>query len=280
MTQTQIHSRWLSCGLVAALVLCSGAARADDGDDEEDLTGFRIGIKGALTLAGQTAPDSPPSETAAFVDSSPGVGFGGGLYGELRATKLLGVELDLLFVSNRLYYVASANDLDFEQYVSFEQLRIPLLAKLYHALSANFDLNVALGPELIVGLGGRAENTLTGNGTTLSDAQIESQLDYFQQAESALGAAVAVEIGCSIYTLRYQIPIALRFAYNVLGSTAYDERVTVDEATRIANLGAIESFQVGLVVGFGFLIPPRDPPPPPVEQRPAPDDPFAPFSRR
>ena len=66
---------------------------------------------------------------------------------------------------------------------------------------------------------------MIANDTTLSDANVQQSLDYILRAEAANGVAVMGEIGCSIYTLRFQIPIAFRFAYNVLGATAYAERV-------------------------------------------------------
>ncbi len=266
----------LSRALFVLALLCASTrapARAD--------IDLRIGVKGALDLGGQLSASSPPTMTAPWLDSSMGLGGGAGLYGELHASKLLGVELDLLIESNRLFFKASQNDVDFKQRASFGQLRAPLLAKLFLQTSDSFELNAGLGPELIVGLGSSARNTVTDNRTTLADATAQIALDYFNRAKAGLGAAVALELGCSFYTLRFQIPIALRFAFNVLGKGAYDDRVKQDMMLHTGTLDAVESYQLALVVGFGFLIPPREPPPAPATPSgPAPDNPFAPFSGR
>jgi hypothetical protein len=267
----------LHCSLAALALLCAAAPTPARASDLE----LRIGLKGALTLADQLSASAPPTPTAPFLHASMGVGYGGGLYGELHASKLLGVELDLLLQSNRVYFDATANDVDFSQRARFGQFRVPLLGKLFLHPSDDFELNVGLGPELIAGLGSSARTEVDANRTTLSNANVQRSLDYFYRAKAGLGAAVALELGCSIYTLRFQIPIALRFAYNVLGKSAYDERVKQDMKLRTATLDAVESYQIALVIGFGFLIPPREPPPAPAAPTgPKPDDPFAPLSGR
>lgn len=244
----------------------------------EDDISVRIGAKGKLTLSGQIAADAPPSETAPWYDSSPGFGGGGGLYGELHVGDLLGAELDLLFESNRVFFSSAESDVTFDQQASFEQFRLPLLVKLFLHPSDDFELSVGLGPELAVDMGSNAYFDLTRNDTPLSDANVEYVLGRLNSTDTALGLSAALEIGCAFYTQHFHIPIAFRFAYNVLGKSAYADRVTM-AGREGARLDAIESYQLGLVLGFGFLVPPREPPPPePKRRAPAPDDPFAPFS--
>ena len=86
----------LSACLVAALWLQPHSARAD--------IDLRIGAKGLFVLSGLTDADGSETMDPPFFDASLGAGFGGGLYGELHASKLLGVELDLLLESNRLFF--------------------------------------------------------------------------------------------------------------------------------------------------------------------------------
>jgi hypothetical protein len=239
---------------------------------------LRIGAKGMFTLSGLSEADSPPALDAPFFDSNLGAGFGGGLYGELHASKLLGVELDLLFQSNRLFFEGVSNGVEISQRATFGQFRIPLLAKLFLQTSDSFEFNFGLGPEAIIGLDDSSKTKLVRNDTTLSDRNVQNAFDYFYRADAQNGIAVAGEIGCSIYTLRFQIPIAFRFAYNVLGKTAYTDRVKLDEALQTSTFSAIETYQIAVVIGFGFLIPPREPPPEPVKQGPRTDDPFSPFN--
>jgi hypothetical protein len=263
------------CFLLAAC-LCAlflqhpRAARAD--------IDLRIGAKGMFTLSGLNDADSPPAIDAPFFDASLGAGFGGGLYGELHATKLLGVELDLLFESNRLFFQGNANGIAISQRATFGQFRVPLLAKLFLQAGDSFEFNVGLGPEAILGMGDSAKTRLIVNETTLSDGNVQQAFDYFFRADAQNGVAVMGEIGCSFYTLRFQIPIAFRFAYNVLGKTAYADRVKLDEALQTQTFSAIETYQMAIVIGFGFLIPPREPPPEPVKSGPKTDDPFSPFT--
>jgi hypothetical protein len=265
----------LRCSLLTALagvLLCSApsSARAD--------IDLRIGAKGMFTLSGLSAPDMPPTPDAPWAGASLSAGFGGGLYGELHASKLLGVELDLLLESNRLFFHGSANDVEFDQRATFGQFRVPLLAKLFLQAGDSFEFNLGLGPELILGMGDSSKTTVTRNQTTLSAGNVQTAFDYFYRADSATGVAVAGEIGCSFYTLRFQIPIAFRFAYNVLGKTAYADRVKIDEMLHTATFSAVETYQMVVLIGFGFLIPPREPPPEPVKRGPATDDPFSPFT--
>ncbi len=259
----------------ALLVMClmRGTAHAFDVD-------LRVGAKGAFTLSGLTGADMPTTPTSPWLQSRLGAGGGGGLYGELHLSKLLGVELDLLFESNRLFFSGSANKVSFRQEATFEQLRVPLLAKLFLQTSDSFELTAGIGPELALGMGAGAHTDLTANGTTLADDNVLRALRYFYRADEALGVAATLELGCAFYTLRYHIPIALRFAYNVLGKSAYTDRVKLDPALNTSTLQTIESYQISLVIGFGFLIPTRDPPPAPITRGPVPDDPFAPFSGR
>jgi hypothetical protein len=262
-----------SCfALAAAAAAWLGAAPASAFDLD-----LRIGAKGIFSLANISDADEPPVPQAPWADGRIGAGGGGGLYGELHLSKLTGVELDLLFESNRLFFRGAQNMVAFDQRVSFEQMRVPLLGKLFAHVSDDVELSAALGPQLILGLGAHPETTLSRNGTTLSPQNLQRAFDYFYQAEAGSSVALAGELGLSIYTQRFQIPIALRFAYNVLGKTAYADRVKQDPMLGTATWSALETYQLGIVVGFGFLIPPRQPPPEPSKPaRPA-DDPFSPF---
>jgi hypothetical protein len=270
---TVLFLRHFLCGArLAALVACLVGAvtrpvRAFDPD-------LRLGVKGFVTLSGLPETEAPSMRGAPFSNVSAGAGFGAGLFGELHVSRLVGLELGALIQSNRLYFVGSQRDVDFEQRASFEQLRVPLLGKLLWHLGQVGELSFGLGPELIVGLGAHATSELTAVRGALSAANARASLNYLYQADSSLGLGLAFEIGASFYTLRFQIPVALRFAYNVLGPTAYTDRVVVDSTSQRTTFQAAEGFQFALCFGFALLIPPRKPPPPPADPVPSPDDPF------
>ncbi len=262
-----------SCfALTAAVAAWLGAAPASAFDLD-----LRLGAKGIFSLANISDADGPPSPQAPWANGRIGAGGGGGLYGELHVSKLVGIEADLLFESNRLFFRGAQNMVRFDQRASFEQLRVPLLAKLFAHLSDDVELSAALGPQFILGLGAHPETTLTSNGTTLSQQNLQRAFEYFYQAEAGGSVALAGELGVSFYTQRFQIPIALRFAYNILGKTAYADRVKQDPMLRTATFSALETYQFGIVVGFGFLVPPRQPRPEPDQPQRRADDPFSPF---
>jgi hypothetical protein len=233
---------------------------------------LRLGAKALLNLSGDIETGAPPAPYALWYNGAPGVGFGGGLYAELEFERIVSLELDLLFESNRIYFQgtvplpAAENAYALvDQHVTFGQLRIPLLAKLTPRLSKHVEFTFGVGPELILGLGRSASTSYVANGTTYG-------------AASVFGAAVALDLGFAFYTKRYHIPISLRFAYNVLSSSSYSDRVYASEFAKTYIVDAVESWQLGLVIGFGFLIPPEADPPPPPPPPPPPksdvDDPF------
>lgn len=234
---------------------------------------LRLGAKAAITLSGMIAVEPQPElSLAPWFDSNAGVGFGGGLYLDMHFTKLIALELDVLFEGNRIFFEASEQGtaggqmrvVYLEQALVYEQLRIPLLFKLVAHLSQHVEFTGALGPEVLIGVGATPHSALYG---------VDRPIAIYN-AQTAHGFALTAAFGFGFLTKYLHIPIELRFGYNLLGPYSYEDRVTrMSEAFVVK---AIENFQFAALVGFGFRIPPEQPPkkPKPVKPVVEVDDPF------
>jgi hypothetical protein len=226
---------------------------------------LRLGLKGVLTLNGMIGVEPTDIPLSPWHDSSMGVGFGGGLYADVHFNKLLGMELDVLVEGNRLFFESQSGDVTLEQAVVYEQLRLPLLFKLIARLGKNAEFTGAFGPELLFGLGATPHSALYPPEAFTS----------FYGADEQFGLALSAAFGVGILTKYLHIPIELRFGYNMLGAYSYSDRVH-SYGEQIHVLQAVENFQFALMVGFGFRIPPEEPPKPPKPKvvEPEVDDPF------
>jgi hypothetical protein len=229
---------------------------------------LRLGLKGGLTLSGMIGVEPADVDLAPWHDSAIGAGFGGGLYSELHFNRLIALELDVLVEGNRMFYdtySADASASYLEQAVVYEQLRLPLLFKLTAHLGKHVEFTGALGPEFLIGLGATPHSALYPPARTS---------DYYG-ADEQFGLALSTAFGLGITTKYLHIPIELRFGYNMLGAYSYRDRVQ-RIGDQIFVLQAVENFQFGIMVGFGFRIPPEEPPKPPkpVVKPPEIDDPF------
>lgn len=247
------------CPLLAFVGLCWCASTAQALE-------LRLGLKGGLTLSGMLGVDpivDPP--LAPWHDSKIGAGGGGGLYTELHFNRLLALELDVLIEGNRLFYDIYADGSHLEQAVVYEQLRLPLFFKLTAHLGKHVEFFGALGPEVLFGLGA----------TPHSRIEPLQRLDLLYGADEQFGLAMSAAFGFAFTTKYLHIPLEARFGYNMLGAYSYRDRVrTFGE--QIYVLQAVENFQIGIMVGFGFRIPPEEPPkkPKPVVKPVEIDDPF------
>ena len=247
--------------LFIALGLCLATGRAHALE-------LRLGLKGGLTLSGMIGVEAadPSIDLPPWHDSSIGAGGGGGLYSELHFNRLLALELDVLIESNRLYFESYGSDGSYlEQAVIYEQLRLPLLFKLTGHPGKHVELTGALGPEFMFGLGA----------TPYSAIYPPRAQDMYYGANEQFGLAMAVAFGIGFTTKYLHIPLEVRFAYNMLGAYSYRDRVEAF-SDQIYVLQAVENFQIAVMIGFGFRIPPEEPPkkPKPVVKPVEIDDPF------
>jgi hypothetical protein len=205
---------------------------------------------------------------APWHDSAVGAGFGGGVYSELHFNRLLALELDALIEGNRLFYEAystSAAASYLDQAVVYEQLRLPLLFKLVAHLGKHVEFTAGIGPEFLFGLGATPHSALYP----------PQRSSTYYGADEQFGLAMSAALGLGFTTKYLHIPLELRFGYNALGPYSYRDRVH-QYGDDIFVVEAVENFQFSVMVGFGFRIPPEEPPKPPkpVVKAPEIDDPF------
>jgi hypothetical protein len=225
----------------------------------------RLGVKGVLTLSGMVGVEPAGFELPPWHDEALGVGFGGGIYADLHFNRLLGLELDVLFEGNRLFFETYSGNEVLEQAVVYEQLRVPLMFKLIAHLSEHVEFTGALGPELLFGVGATPHSALYP----------PRDFNAYYGADEQFGFALSAAFGFGFTTDHLHIPIEFRFGYNMLGSYSYDDRVR-RFGEQIVVVQAIENFQFGFMVGFGFRIPPykKPKPPKPIVKPVEIDDPF------
>ena len=249
------------CAFLIALGLSSSASSAFALE-------LRLGLKGGLTVSGMISVDPVQADLAPWQDSSVGAGFGGGLYTELHFNRLIALELDALIEGNRLFFESYSENVAasyLEQAVVYEQLRLPLLFKLVAHLGKHVEFTGALGPEFLFGLGATPHSALYPPQRTA----------IYYGANEQFGLAMSAAFGLGFTTKYLHIPLELRFGYNMLGAYSYRDRVH-EYGPQIAVLEAVENFQFAVMIGFGFRIPPYEPPKPPkpVIKAPEIDDPF------
>jgi hypothetical protein len=250
---------WCPLLIAVGLSLSASAASALE---------LRLGLKGGLTVSGMISVDPSELDLAPWHDSAVGAGGGGGLYAELHFNRLIALELDALIEGNRLFfeaYSANAAATYLEQAIVYEQLRLPLLFKLVAHLGKHVEFTGALGPEFLFGLGATPHSALYP----------PQRASVYYGADEQFGLAMSAAFGLGFTTKYLHIPLELRFGYNMLGAYSYRDRVH-EYGNQIFVVEAVENFQFAVMIGFGFRIPPYEPPKPPKPEvkQPEIDDPF------
>jgi hypothetical protein len=249
------------CAFLIALGLWSSASSASALE-------LRLGLKGGLTVSGMIGVDPSAIELSPWHGGSVGAGFGGGLYTELHFNRLIALELDALVEGNRLFfesYSANVAASYLEQAVVYEQLRLPLYFKLTAHPGKHVEIMGGIGPEFLFGLGATPHSALYP----------PQRASIYYGANEQFGIAMSALFGLGFTTKYLHIPLELRFGYNMLGAYSYRDRVR-QYGSQIYVLEAVENFQFAVMIGFGFRIPPYEPPKPPkpVIKAPEIDDPF------
>jgi hypothetical protein len=224
-------------GLLSVLCVLGSSAHAHAFYD------LRVGAKGSVNGVAWAAPDnSPPGSAALWGDNQFLMGGGGGLFGDLRLFKLLGLELDLLFESNKLTFNYSVGALSYDYDTKFLQFRAPILAKLCLPLGP-LEMTFGFGPEFVKGMNADV---------TVSDAVAQP----FYAAEPGSDTFLNFDWALNVRLGKLFIPIGLRFRLNVTQPSEYADRVTVEPTAAGLPKGtvdAIESYSFGLNLGLGWV---------------------------
>jgi len=226
-------------GLLTVLCLLGSAAHA-----HANFYDLRVGAKGGVNGVAWGAPDNAPLGSAAhWGDNQFLMGGGGGLFGDLRLFKFLGLELDLLFESNKLTFNYSVGAFSYDYDTKFLQFRAPIIAKLCLPLGP-LEMTLGFGPEFVKGMNADV---------TTSQAAVQP----FYGANPGSDTFLDFDWALNFRIGNLFIPVGLRFRLNVSQPSEYAERVAlVPTATPGVNSGtvdAIESYSFGLNVGLGWV---------------------------
>ncbi len=221
--------RRLACLLLASVLLAPAAARAGK------LPVFQ-GSAGALFTVGGDLWSDPdfPSRLDPFVggvpfhDMSGGYGVGGGVFFEARFIKYIGLELDLLFEGNRMWYdvdytvtVPGLGTVDGElRYnLKYTAIRMPVLVKGVFETKA-MRVSLGLGPEFVFTRGDRFEiEELSDWGADLS--ALEDQYETVSQND----VFFCVAVGFAFKVKMLSIPLNIRYSYNLTQPDGYEDRI-------------------------------------------------------
>lgn len=220
-------------GLLTLLCLLGSSAHA-----HANFYDLRVGAKGSVNGVAWGAPDNAPAGSAShWGDNQFLMGGGGGLFGDFRLFKFLGLELDLLFESNKLTFNYSISGFSYDYDTKFMQFRAPILAKLCLPLGP-LDMTLGFGPEFVKGMNASV---------TTSDALVQP----LYAATPGSDTFVDFDWGLNIRLGNLVIPVGLRFRLNVTQPSAYAERVTFVGTQ--GTVDAIESYSFGLNLGLGWV---------------------------
>jgi len=213
--------RRLACLLIAGCLL---APRAASAEVPKPVFG---GSAGALfTFGGDmwTEPDAPISlDSVPFGDVSGGYGVGGGVFFEARLIKYIGLELDLLFEGNRMWYDIDYNiaglEAELRYNLKYTVIRMPLLVKGVLETNA-MRVSIGLGPEFVFTRGDRFEiEELSDWGADLT--AIENQYHTVSQNDVFL----CVAIGFAFKVKMLSIPLNIRYSHNFTQPEDYQDRI-------------------------------------------------------
>jgi hypothetical protein len=185
------------------------------------------GSGGALfTVGGDlwTEPDAPFNlDHVPFGDMSGGYGVGGGLFFEARFIKYIGLELDLLFEGNRMWYdielSSGPSTAEFRFNLKYTAIRIPILVKGVFE-TESMRVSLGLGPEFVFTRGDRFEiEELSDWGADLT--ALENQYETVSQNDVFL----CVAVGFAFKVKMLSIPLNIRYSHNFSQPDGYQDRM-------------------------------------------------------
>ncbi len=152
-----------------------------------------------------------------------GYGVGGGLYGEMRFIKYVGLEIGLLMAQHKVWETTDhAEDrLTIEEGYEFTTAQLSFLVEGYLPVGIT-RLSLGFGPELAWSFGGKTSYKATKGDIAVLDpnAELRTFLDKLE-ARTGMDLWLTTVMGVSVDVWRFTIPIEIRYAYNVSDKTDY-----------------------------------------------------------
>ena len=213
---------------------------------------FSAGLKGLGGANLWTEPTDTLGSGLGYRGDAGGYGFGGGLYGEVRLVKLVGLELGLLFDKSNLWRNVDINtggmQIPVKEEVSATFLRVPILAKAILPLGI-VRFSAGVGPEIVIGQSSD-ESIEVPDYVTL-----RSQPDFKTKTETS--THIAIDLG-AVFDIAgiVEIPISLRASKNLSQGTAWSDRVEADivgSTLRGYTVTVQNTWDFRLLVGVGYV---------------------------
>ena len=175
---------------------------SDDGDDESSPVELGLLVGGGFYQI--NSPSDPPgSDTFLFGSSFGGGGFSVGPTVLYNINHLFGLTSDLLFSSTYIDGFAESGAARRDVTIREHTLSLALLARLYFPLP-NPELELGLGPQLVIGLDGAIEEKVEGV------SQVEEPL----QVNVQTWVIPVAQLGAAIHIGRFRLPILIRAGWN------------------------------------------------------------------
>lgn len=203
-------------------------AVADETASEDPFFGLNVGAKGTAGGNVWTAPSNSPFWALLFDETTGGWGAGGGLYAEFRVLwGHLGLEIDLLFESNRIWHQITWNQvLETEWILNWTSLRLPIL------LEGNLEgdlvrAGLGVGPEIVVGLAAETELKVTDGEQFISQAELDRLRSGFSTTKQT-DTYMVVALGLAFKVWKLAITFDLRAGFNLTQPEDHDDRLTYE----------------------------------------------------
>jgi hypothetical protein len=222
-----------------------------------------IGLKLAVGHNIWTEPsDIPPGHDGAyaFAGAAGGLGYGFGLYGELRFARVFGIEIGVAYdkstISHPIADTYGGPPIPFEGIEKFtvSSLRIPFIVKGIVPLPFG-RLSVGVGPEIITPLSADGNFEFTGGLEDIAmryDAgRILGRVWRASIVQPARSLLLTTDLGLAIALPgSLEIPIDLRASKNLSQSSVWEDRLTYDSAGHLVTAARI-SWDLRFLTGLG-----------------------------
>jgi hypothetical protein len=234
------HVLSVVCLALAALTL---AASASADDLIETSAGVKLAGGGNLLTAPSDIPMS--ADVRGFRGGGGGIGYGIGLYGELRLVKILGLETGITYDNSNVWRNVTITvgnvAIETKEKFAVSSLRIPVLAKGIVPLGFG-RASLGIGPEFIVPLSASGSLEATSGSAQLAGTTL---------SRTASSIMLATDLGMVIALGLIEIPIDLRVSKNLKQPNAWADRVSYDPGGQSYTVQAQSSWDFRLVAGIG-----------------------------
>lgn len=229
----------------ASIAVAHDAAAQSAAPAAEKTVEFSAGGKFLVGGGLWTTPTNRPfdRDAPAFAGNAGGAGFGGGLYGEARILKYLGLELDFLYDASAMQRDYTLNQVNkWTEKVSMKTLRLPLLLK--GILPVPFGrIWLGVGPEFVIPAGAEGDIELKSGvspGNYLHAEQPGNTLLTF-------GPGFVFDLPSEL-----ELTVDLRFSHNGGQPESWPDRVNADLLAWKATVQAQTTWDFRLALGLGY----------------------------